>query len=125
MTIIAIIPSSSVESADLQVLIDGMNAGRSASCTGEYVTYVCNITSGSHSWSINDGSPLSVTLDPRVIDERYIIQLVSFNEVVVSSLSVTSFDGLNGVNLTCADGRPITSPPTQKAVAMVLGKYNV
>ena len=62
-----------------------------------------------------------------MIDERYTIQIVSRNGTLVSSLSVTSFDGLNGTNIMCANAdtsAPLTLLP-QEAVAMVLGKYNV
>ena len=115
--------SSSGESADLQVLIDGMNVGRSASCTGENVTYVCNITAVVHTWRISGSPTIAVSSTPQVIDKRYTLRIVSLNDLV-SSVSVTSFDGLSGVYLTCTDGRPV-NPPTQEAVAMVLGKYNV
>ena len=101
-----------------------MNVGRSASCTGENVTYVCNIISVGHVWSINGGPCLVVTLTPQVINEGYTLQLVSFNDTIVSSLSVTSFDGLNGINVTCTDPVLIDPLPPQEAVAMVLGKYN-
>ena len=117
-----IIPSSSGESADLQILIDGVSVGRSTSCTGENVTYVCNILSGGHSWRINGSPPLAVTLAPQVIQERYTLQLVSTNDTLVSSLSVTSFDGHNGIDIMCVDPDIQNPLPSQEAVAMVLGK---
>ena len=46
---------------------------------------------------------------------------------IVSSLSVISFDGLNGPDIRCANA-DFFAPPSllpQEAVAMVLGKCNV
>ena len=98
-----------------------MSFGRSESCIGENITYVCNVTAVAHTWRINGSPAIAVSSTPQVIDERYTLRIVSLNDLV-SSVSVTSFDGLSGVNLTCTDGRPV-NPPTQDVVAMVLGKY--
>ena len=40
---------------------------------------------------------------------------------ITTELSVTSFAGLNGANITCSDGNLITTE-TQDATALVFGK---
>ena len=104
-----------------------MNAGRKASCIGENVTYICNITTINHVWN-GPGMVIDRTLGPGnlrrpVIEEGYTFRVVSVdgNNNIRSSLSLNSSVGLNGTSISCIDG--IKPNRTIQMVAMVLGEY--
>ena len=105
-----------------------MNVGRSSSCIGENVTYVCNITSFNHIWIwIANGSIGEQTLIPNSyprVENGYILRvvLVDGNNIALSSLSVNSSAGLNGTIIKCEDGVTIKILENRTAVAMVLGE---
>ena len=94
--------------AELEVLIDGQ-MGRTTSCVGENVTYVCNVNSIVHIWS-SDSFAYETTIaggSQDVIDANgFTFQRVAVTDdwVLISSVSVTSFSGLNGSMIQCWDG---------------------
>ena len=102
-----------------------MNVGRSSSCIGENVIYVCNITSITHIWNIPDSvrDRILVWNSPPLTDGEYTLRVVSVDgiNIIISSLSVSSSAGLNGTNITCADGFN-TDSTRATTVAMVLGE---
>ena len=102
-----------------------MNVGRSSSCIGENVIYVCNITSISHIWNVPGSvrDRVLVTISPPVPDGEYTLRVLSEDgiNIITSSLSVSSSAGLNGTNITCAAGFN-TDSTRATTVAMVLGE---
>ena len=99
----------------------------SMACVGDVITYICNITSLSHSWmipsfSINTGlnrGTLAASVPPfslMVTDDD--------GTNIISALTVTAFLGLNGVYIRCVDGnaRP-DEADARDIVATVLGEY--
>ena len=103
-----------------------MNVGRSSSCIGENVTYICKIIAFNHIWNVNGsimGRTLSASSDVRA-EQEYTLRVVSVdgNDNIISSLSVNSSAGLNGTSISCEDGFVTTMFSETKTVAMVLGE---
>ena len=101
-----------------------MSIERNASCIQENVTYICNFQdSTSHTWTVpgvftNQALNLS-PFDPIVV-QGYTLRVVSkVNNSLNTSLSVDSFAGLNGTNISCLD----VNGEVQEIMAMVLGKF--
>ena len=104
-----------------------MNVGRSSSCIGENVTYICNVTSNSHIWDvdgvINGRTLVSGNIHP-ITEEGFIFRVESRDgkNNIISSLLLYSTAKLNGTNITCRDGIPLIMVKQIAEVAMVLGK---
>ena len=91
----------------LEVLIDGQ-VGRTSSCVGENVTYVCNLASSSHIWNIP-----GVAMEHSILANSPFVQTImgfTFRKVHVSdgiltsSVSVISYPGLDDTVIGCVDG---------------------
>ena len=103
-----------------------MSIERNASCIKENVTYICNFQdSNAHAWTVpgiftREALNLA-TVDP-IVMQGYTLRVVSVvNNNIETSLSVDSFAGLNGTNISCLDGS-IQNGEVQEIMAIVLGK---
>ena len=110
------------DSAELEVLINGVNniIVRTTSCVGENVTYVCTVASVGHVWSSDAfTNPLTVIDEsPDVVEITFTFRSVSLDDgTLTSSLSITSYPGLDGIMLMCSGGGD-----EQTATAMVFGE---
>ena len=105
-----------------------MSIERNASCIKENVTYVCNFQdSNAHIWNVPGvfTSQALILISNPVVMQGYTLRVVSVtNNNLKTSLSVDSFAGLNGTNISCLDGSTINGE-VQEIMAMVLGKYYV
>ena len=104
-----------------------MSIERNASCIKENVTYICSFQdSNSHSWTVPGvftNNALNLATTELIFKQGYALRVVSrVNNNLETSLSVDSFAGLNGTNISCLDGS-IQNGGTQEIMAMVLGKY--
>lgn len=91
----------------LEVLIDGQ-MGRTASCVGENVTYVCNVASSAHIWTIS-GVDMEHTILANTPFEQTVMgftfqRVQVIDGVLTSSVSVISYPGLDGTAIQCIDG---------------------
>ena len=115
--------------AELEVLINGVNIGRTTSCVGENVTYVCTVASTTHIWR-SDSFVQSITIagiSTDVTDANgFTFQSMGLNDdiILTSSVSVTSFPGLNGSLIKCGDGTGLGAQE-QNTTAMVIGEYKL
>ena len=101
------------------------------SCIGDDVTYTCNVDSTVHIWEFGGligtvaiGASLN---DPASIG-AFTLQRVSgtSTSAIVSTLSVTTFAGLNGTLISCRDGTVIPEDAeSQTTIAFVLGEIYV
>ena len=114
--------------ASLQVAVT--NRSGSTSCVGDMVTYTCTVPSIAHQWNIPSlGESVIVTRNRRTFsgsgDGSLSIALTTDEaDAITTALSVTSFAGLNGANITCFDaiGGVIE---TQDTTAMVFGRCSI
>ena len=107
------------------MLIGGVDIGRTTSCVGEVVTYVCTVDSPAHLWSSADFAQ-SVTIaggSPDVTDENgFTFLRMSFADgILTSSVTLTSYSGLDGVMIACVDATAIDAEE-QNTIAMVYGE---
>ena len=112
------------ECAPLQTVVSGRSG--ETSCVGDTVTYTCTISASSHTWMISSlANPASVSIGARTVNiPPYSIEVTSdngVNMVTGSRLTVTSFAGLDGVNITCFDATTLNGV-VQETTAMVFGK---
>ena len=112
------------ECALLQTEVSGRSG--ETSCLGENVTYICSISGFTHVWRISGFSDAAFVTAGQRSDNigPYSIEAISVsgvNMVTESRLTVTSFPGLNGVNITCLD-TTATNGEVQETTAMVFGK---
>ena len=107
--------------------MDGVEFTGTGFCVGDNVTFVCEILSNSHLWTV-DGPQLSIS---RAITEstmvgpgnRFTLAVARPlpNDSIISTLSVTAYTGFDGVSLTCADGNAVITE-TLTSTASLLGK---
>lgn len=106
-------------------------AGRNGSmpCVGETVTYTCTVAAIAHAWKIPSFG-FSVTISratPTFSDGQFSIITTADgggSNPITTALSVTTFAGLDGANITCEDG--FASPgegDIKMTVVTVLGKF--
>ncbi len=109
------------DSTPLQVTIEG--TGRVEPCIRENITYTCNVSSATHTWTAPGLLPPSTAVLPGFVDivtPRYTLRVVSDDGVnIISSLTVISDVGFSNTNVTCADGR---GDEVQQTLAIVLGE---
>jgi hypothetical protein len=121
--------------APLQTTV--VNRGGSTSCVGDIVTYTCNISSNVHLWRITQpGSGLIAaalsntlgfpTFPPSGADPSpFMIAVTTDDNVtgfITTVLTVTSFAGLNGTNILCAENAMATGDDIQETTAVVFGE---
>ena len=109
--------------AELEVLINNVN--RTTSCVGETVTYVCTVGSARHVWNItglNEEESVLGGSDDEVRGVFTIAPVSVANGILTSSVSVTSFPGLDGVMLRCRDGTNTQGLEEQTTTATVFGE---
>ena len=103
-----------------------MSIERNASCIKENVTNFQD--SNSHSWTVPGvftNNALNLATTELIFKQGYALRVVSrVNNNLETSLSVDSFAGLNGTNISCLDGST-RNGEVQEIMAMVLGKYYV
>ena len=113
--------------APLQVTISSGNTN--TSCVGDLVTYTCTVPAVAHTWSILDFM-VAITRGTTTFDDpasRFSITTTVDGggpNPITTELSVTSFAGLNGADITCSDGNAFTNE-TQDTIAMVFGKCSL
>ena len=114
--------------APLQVAIAGRSG--SISCVGDMVTFTCTVPAVAHSWDIPSLVDVSITRQdptfPRPGDPAspFAITITADEggvNPILTALSVTSFAGLNGANITCSDANQIEDE-AQDATALVFSK---
>ena len=110
--------------APLQVSVT--NRSGSISCVGDVVTYTCTVPSIAHQWnapSLGVAGIITMTLPafPGSGEGSPSVSLTSGDDPITTALSVTSFAGLNGADITCFDAL-IRINETQDSTAMVFGK---
>ena len=109
------------DSTPLQVTIEG--TGRVEACIRENITYTCNLSSPTHTWTAPGLSlPLTAVLPGSVdiVTSRYTLILVSDDGVnIISSLTVISDVGFNNTNVACTSLR---GDEVQQTLAIVLGE---
>ena len=113
--------------AELEVLINSVNIGRTTSCVGENVTYVCTVASPVHLWSsasfVDGDETITIGATEDSNNGDFTVRRVAeTGGVLTSSVSITSFSGLDNVVIECRDGLGIIMEE-QTATAMVLGEY--
>ena len=108
-------------SAPLQVSI-------ATSCVGDLVTYTCTLPTVSHAWMIPSlGFIETITrTTPTFSEPPSPFSIVTTADggganPITTALSVTSFAGLNGANITCGDPSQILNE-TQDTTVVVFGK---
>ena len=112
---------------ELQVVTGDI--GRTISCVGETVSYVCTVASVNHIWS-SDSFVQSITIagaSPDVTDANgFTFQSMGLNEdnFLTSSVSVTSFPELNGSLIQCGDASGLGAEE-QNTTALVIGEYKL
>ena len=115
-------------SAELEVLINGVNIGRTTSCVGETVTYVCTVASVAHIWrsaSFVQSVALAGSSDDVTDSNGFAFQRISLIDgILTSSVSVLSNSGLNGTLIECEDGTGLGAEE-QTTTAMLIGKCSV
>ena len=115
------------DSAELEVLIGGMSIGRTASCVGETVTYVCTVPSNAHKWIRKSDSFTFKTIviaggGGDAFDNGFIFQgIFLIDGHLTSAVTVFTTFELNGVVIVCEDGEG--SEEEQTVTAVVFGKY--
>ena len=96
-------------------------------CVGDNVSFTCNIPSNSHQWSvdgfrlgINRLTPLPAVGGP---DDRFILSLARPlpNDSIISTLSVITYSGFNGLKITCVDATVLFAEQ-QTSIAAILGE---
>ena len=115
--------------APLQVVICSGNTN--TSCVGDLVTYTCTVPAVAHTWSIPSlGFSDTITRTSPTFDDPaspFSIVITADGggaNPITTALSVTSFAGLNGANITCSDGNELITE-TQDTIAMVFGKCSL
>ena len=105
--------------------MDGVKFTGTGFCVGDNVTFVCDVQSNAHQWNGPEiDRALAAITGPQNVgpDEMFTLAVVNFSASgLISSLSVKVYSGFNGANITCSDGR-ILSTNIQTATATVLGK---
>ena len=110
--------------APLEVDIAGRSG--STSCVGDMVTYTCTLPATAHTWSIPSLVDVSITRvnptfpPPGSPPSQFSIVTTADGggtNPITTELSVTSFAGLNGANVTCSDGNQLITE-TQDATAI-------
>ena len=112
--------------APLQILVTGRSG--STSCVGDQVTFTCTLPAVAHVWSIRSlgfSAVISRGL-PTFHDSASPFTIVTTADgggvnPITTELSVTSFAGLNGANITCIDANQVVTE-VQDTIAMVFGK---
>ncbi len=108
------------DSTPLQVTIEG--TGRVEACIRENITYTCNVSGSTHTWTAPGLSLPPTTVNPDttdVVTPQYTLRRVSDDGVnIISSLTVISDVGFNNTNVTCA----VVRVEVQQTVAIVLGE---
>ena len=98
----------------------------STPCVGDDVTYTCTVASLAHTWNFGSFTADVINGDTIGVPETvgaYTLVLLSRNSSgLVSTLSVTAFDGLNGTNISCRDGLAVNNPEVQETSALVFGE---
>ena len=96
-------------------------------CVGDNITFICDIISNGHQWSIADGSqkPISRATTQSLMvgpDNKFTLAVVRPlpKDSIVSTLSVTAYSGFNGVSITCNDGVDTRTDP-RTSTASLLG----
>lgn len=112
----------------MQTLIDGVSSpGVMNFPVGVNVTYICTVQAAAHRWSASV-STLSVTrsittLDPVAIQPPFTIRLLMLNgSNLISSLSFTTYIGLNGSEISCINSL-IPDGEVQGATVIVTGEH--
>ena len=113
----------------LQTVVTGRSG--SISCVGDQVTFTCTVPAVAHSWDIPSlGLDASITRNtptfsrPGDPSSRFsIVTTVDGGGAnpITTELSVISFAGLNGTNITCSDANQIVTEH-QSTIAIVFGK---
>jgi hypothetical protein len=121
--------------APLQTTVE--NRSGSTSCVGDTVNYTCNINANVHIWRITQpGSGLIAatlsntlgfpTFPPSGADPSpFMIAVTTDDNVtgfITTVLTVTSFAGLNGTSILCAENAMATGDDIQETTAVVFGK---
>ena len=107
--------------------------GRNSSCPGENVVFTCILPVASHRWIISGPDAINKQLGAGELDRPEVfgsytinvIEVVEAENRILSTVTVESFPGLNGVVLICRDNTVISNPDEQTITANVLGKYYV
>ena len=116
--------------APLQVAVAGRSG--STSCVGDLVTVTCTLPVVIHDWEI-PSLGLDVIITRRIPtfprfsgdDSRFSIAITMQGgldtDSITTELSVTSFAGLSGANITCSDPLQIIGA-TQDTIILLFGK---
>ena len=115
---------------DLEVLINGENIGRTTSCVGETVTYVCTVPSGRHIWrsslfaETTVGMYFNGEINNNVVTSngfsfRY-KQMADYS--FATSASVKSVSAHNGSAIMCIEGSGFLNW-IQNTTVMIFGEY--
>ena len=99
-----------------------------SSCLGDTVTYNCTLQAIAHIWRIHT-QPLVVYSVVRTLPEGGIVSgfrfqlVVDTGDAIISSMTVTTFLGLNNVTIQCADGNiPEGEGITQQTTLRFVGE---
>jgi hypothetical protein len=119
--------------APLQTTV--LNRSGSTSCIGDTVNYTCTVGGGAHIWriappgssvstvAITRGSPTFPA--PGGSPSPFMISLATddiVNNVITTVLTVTSFAGLNGTDISCTD-TSVVNGEVQETIAIAFGKW--
>ena len=107
--------------------MDGVEFTGTGFCVGDNVTFICDILSNAHLWTVA-GSQMAIsrrTVESLMFgpDNMFSLALARPlpNDSITSSLSVIAYSGFNAVAITCAVAVGVTAEP-QTSIATLLGK---
>ena len=109
----------------LQTLIDGVSSQNESFPVGVNVTYVCNVETNVHTWSI---PALSIERNivsgtaPAIAPPFMIRPISLIGSRLTSSISFRTYVGLNGTAITCGDSAN-PNAERQEAIIIVEGEF--
>jgi hypothetical protein len=113
-----------------------VNRGGSTSCVGDTVIYTCNISVDVHIWRITRpgfdvttatlSNALGLPTFPAPGASSPFVITIAVDDnvtgVITTVLTVTSFAGLDGTNISCAENAMVTGDDIQETTAAVFGE---
>ena len=106
--------------------MDGMEFTGTGFCVGDNVTFICDILSNAHLWTVA-GSQMTIsrrTIESLMFGPYNMFSLALSrplpNDSIISYLSVIAYSGFNAVVISCGVGVGVTAEP-QTSIATLLG----